>query len=218
MAGFFTMLWAWLRSRGKATAQAPASPVNPVAGSGTYEPQQDASGQPQGYWDDPFGYYGSELQITGASSFFQPTQPPAQPTVDPVEKDWLARTIWGEARGDGAAGMRAVAAVIMNRVASRRYPNTVQGVVLQPWQFSMWIAGEPNGAAARAVTDADRNFRTALGIAEDALTGRLSDPTDGATLYYAPAAMVPAGSTPRWDFSKLRYVGQIGGHRFYVET
>ncbi|MFN4231351.1 cell wall hydrolase [Parvibaculum sp.] len=221
--GIVAGIWSWLRgSRRRAAETGGAS--NPVASppaSGV------SSARPDTNWNDPFGSFGSELQISGASSFFQTTPQPAPPAVDPVEKDWLARTIWGEARGESAAGKRAVAAVIMNRVASRRYPNSVQGVVTQHtyvkalgrdiYQFSMWDPLDHNSALARSVTDRDAQFRTCLEIAEEALSGRLSDPTGGATMYYAPAAMYPPGATPRWDFSKLRYTGQIGGHRFYVE-
>lgn len=206
------MAWAWLRTRGaKAPSGQPLSTPPLVGGfsiaPGVENPFAPAPQQPQAA---PFA-------PSLVNSFFGSTQQPAAPAVDPVEKDWLARTIWGEGRGEGASGMRAIAAVIMNRVAHRRYPSTVQGVVRQPQHFSMWNAGEPNGIAASAVTDADAAFRTALQIADDALSGRLVDPTGGATMYYSPSAMVPKGSVPGWNFNVLRQSATIGKHVFFVE-
>ena len=59
--------------------------------------------------------------------------------------DNLARTLWGEARGEGRAGMEAVASVIMERVRDpRRWPHDVTGVVRQPLQFSAWNANDVN--------------------------------------------------------------------------
>jgi spore germination cell wall hydrolase CwlJ-like protein len=112
-----------------------------------------------------------------AASFAMPAEPPGM--------DVLARTIWGEARGEGKRGMEAVAAVIMNRVASPRFPDTVEGVCKAPWQFSTWNAGDPNLPRVLSVTASDRNFAIALGIARRALTGKLKDPTGGALHYYA---------------------------------
>jgi spore germination cell wall hydrolase CwlJ-like protein len=128
---------------------------------------------------------------------------------DQAELTALARTIWGEARGEGGAGRRAVAAVIMNRVRSGRYPNTVQGVVFQPWQFSMWNAGDPNGAQARAVTASDALYAEALRIARQALAGELTDPTGGALHYYA--SWLP--QKPYWAAGAYESA-RIGNHIF----
>lgn len=106
--------------------------------------------------------------------------------------DVLARTLWGEARGEGARGMEAVASVIMNRVRSPRFPGTVEGVCKQPWQFSSWNANDPNLPALLAVTASDANFKRALSIAERAVNGRLVDPTRGALHYYANWIAEPA--------------------------
>lgn len=98
--------------------------------------------------------------------------------------DILARTLWGEARGEGSIGMAAVANVIMNRV---RHPtwwgHDAVSVCLTPWQFSSWNAADPNRAKLLAVTDEDPQFVTALIIAKQALAGRLPDITEGSTTY-----------------------------------
>tara|TARA_R110002074_G_scaffold67298_1_gene158502 strand:- start:1681 stop:2238 length:558 start_codon:yes stop_codon:yes gene_type:complete len=126
------------------------------------------------------------------------------------EADWLARTIWGEARGEGLVGMQAVANVIMNRVRSSRFPSTVQGVVLAPWQFSMWNAGEPNGERAANVTIADSNFKTAVDVANAAIAGGLSDLTGGALHYYANYIAAPSWAKTASSQSA------IGRHIFLV--
>ena len=60
----------------------------------------------------------------------------------------LARTLYGEARGEGLPGIEAVACVILNRVAFAKargrywWGNTVSQVCLKPGQFSCWNAGD----------------------------------------------------------------------------
>ena len=64
--------------------------------------------------------------------------------------DALARTVFGEARGECLSGQEAVASVILNRVAfsGRRggywWGNTVYEVCHKPWQFSCWNQNDPN--------------------------------------------------------------------------
>ena len=120
----------------------------------------------------------------------------------------LARTLWGEARGEGRAGMEAVAAVIMNRLADRRWPNTVSDVVMQPWQFSVWNTGDPNRAPMLAVGDGDPSFRMALEVAIMAIEGQLKDPTNGANHYHTHRVQ------PAWSRGVEPTV-IIGNHRFF---
>jgi N-acetylmuramoyl-L-alanine amidase len=96
----------------------------------------------------------------------------------------LARTIWGEARGDGAEGMTAVANVVMNRARDPRWwGRTVSEVCLKKWQFSCWNADDPNRAKLLAVTSDDREFQIASEIAAAAIAGTLTDITNGANSY-----------------------------------
>lgn len=155
-----------------------------------------------------------EYQSADAPAEFSPPSFAAQTvTAKPVEPeglDVLARTIWGEARGDGTAGMEAVAAVVMNRVRSRRYPSTVEKVCLQPYQFSAWLPGDPNRQKMLDVTLADPLFKQARGIAALAISGQLRDPTGGALHYYADYIKPPywaAGATVS---------ARIGTHVFLV--
>ncbi len=129
--------------------------------------------------------------------------------------DILARTIWGEARGDGVPGMQAVAAVILNRVhiaqnSGRAYwwGKDIITVCTKPYQFSCWNADDPNRAQLLAVTTQDNTFRQALQIARQALAGQLIDPTNGATHYHTLTIK------PSWSENKLPNC-LIKSHIFY---
>lgn len=132
-------------------------------------------------------------------------------------RELLARTIYGEARGEGTAGMAAVAAVIGNRVREaetggpRWWGTDVVSVILKPWQFSVWNADDPNRRATLAATEADPAYRAALAIADELLAGSLADPTGGATHYHTRAV------SPVWA-DQLRRTGAIGAHVFYREV
>lgn len=108
----------------------------------------------------------------------------------------LARCVYAEARGEPYAGQVAVAAVILNRVRSSKFPNTISGVVYQPLAFTSVADGQinlsPNATAYKA--------------ARDALNG--SDPTNGCLYYYNPAT-----ATSKWIWS-LKVELTIGKHSF----
>lgn len=80
------------------------------------------------------------------------------------DTDILARTIYGEARGESISGQEAIASVILNRVAfaKRRgrywWGNTIAGVCLAPWQFSCWNENDPNRKIIERADDADIGF------------------------------------------------------------
>lgn len=84
---------------------------------------------------------------------------PASETVETWEPDaedvaYISRTIYGEARGCDEEQRQAVAWCILARVDDPRFPDTVEGVVTQPYQFQGYSAGnpiEPCEADARAV-------------------------------------------------------------------
>ena len=110
----------------------------------------------------------------------------------------LAKVIYAEARGESYTGQVAIGAVVLNRVADSRFPNTVAGVIYQPWAFTAVNDGqinlEPNQKAYQA--------------ADDALNGW--DPTYGCVYYYNPQT-----ATSKWIFSTKK-VTQIGKHVFAV--
>ena len=128
--------------------------------------------------------------------------------------DVLARTIWGEARGECIRGQEAVAAVVMNRVARAKkwrgywWGSDVTAVCRHRLQFSCWNADDPNREKLEAVTDEDPVFASCLRIARRAVAGTLKDPTKGATHYHAKSAQ------PVWARGRAA-CATIGNHAFY---
>ena len=108
----------------------------------------------------------------------------------------LSHLIYGEARGEPYIGQVAVGAVIMNRVKSSSFPNTISGVIYQKGAFD-------------AVSDGQINMNpdsTAKKAAQDAINGW--DPSYGAIYYFNPAT-----ATNKWIWSRPLTV-TIGKHRF----
>lgn len=108
----------------------------------------------------------------------------------------LSRVIYGEARGEPYTGQVAVGAVVMNRIKSSSFPNTLSGVVYQSGAFD-------------AVKDGQVNLTpdsTARKAAQDAMNGW--DPSYGAIYYFNPST-----ATNKWIWSRPMTV-TIGKHRF----
>lgn len=131
--------------------------------------------------------------------------------------DTLARTIWGEARGEGIPGMEAVASVVMNRVKADLgkdgrpdwWGEGIEGVCRKKWQFSCWNGNDPNlGKLILVKASEDPHFAAALEIAERAAAGRLIDRTGGATHYHTKS------SRPKWAEGQTP-TATIGWHLFY---
>ena len=110
----------------------------------------------------------------------------------------LARCIYGEARGESYTGQVAVGAVILNRVDSPAFPNTIAGVIYQKNAFTAVSDGQIN------LTPDD----TAMRAAQDAVNGW--DPTGGAIYYYNPAV-----ATSSWIFGR-QTIAVIGKHVFAI--
>lgn len=115
-------------------------------------------------------------------------------------EDILARTAWGEARGEGIAGMAAVMTVPLNRARSPGWwGHDIVSCCKHPYQFSCWNPSDPNLPLLLAVTEADLQFRWATFLAQAATAGLLGDPTNGAVNYYAHGTTAPdwaIGMTP----------------------
>lgn len=108
----------------------------------------------------------------------------------------LARAVYGEARGESYTGQVAVAAVILNRVENKNFPNSIKGVIYEPLAFT-------------AVADGQINLKpnaTALRAAREALEGK--DPSGGALYYWNPAK-----ATSKWIWSRP-IMKRIGNHVF----
>ena len=108
----------------------------------------------------------------------------------------LSHLIYGEARGEPYTGQVAVGAVILNRVKSSSFPNTIAGVIYQSGAFT-------------AVSDGQINLSpdsTSKKAAQDAMNGW--DPSYGAIYYFNPNT-----ATNKWIWSRPMTV-TIGKHRF----
>jgi len=112
--------------------------------------------------------------------------------------NWLARAVYGEARGEPYTGQVAVAAVILNRVESSKFPNTIRNVIFEPLAFTAvadrQIYLQPNSTAIKA--------------AREALNGW--DPSGGALYYWNPAT-----ATSKWIWSRT-IIKRIGNHVFGI--
>jgi len=116
---------------------------------------------------------------------------PAADATFSRDVDTLARTLWGEARGGSPLGMKAVAAVVVNRLHRNkpdRFGASIAEVCLKPRQFSCWNADDTNLPKLKQVTPADRRFAKCLVIAERAVRGELPDPTGGCDHYHTTRA------------------------------
>ncbi len=119
-------------------------------------------------------------------------------SVSSSDLELLARCVYAEARGEIYTGQVAVAAVVLNRVKSSSFPNTIAGVIYQPYAFS-------------CVTDGQINLEpdeTAYSAAQDALNGW--DPTYGALYYYNAST-----ATSSWIYTRTTTV-TIGNHVFAI--
>ncbi|WP_353894328.1 cell wall hydrolase [Proteinivorax hydrogeniformans] len=151
---------------------------------------------------------GQVLTIPVAGSEDQSVQKQANETTETTqgvrmditeeERELLAKAVHSESRGEPFEGQVAVAAVIFNRVESSEFPNTIEGVIFEPWAFSPVHDGSfwqtPNDSAYRAV--------------EEALKG--NDPSGGAIFFYNPVT-----ATNQWIRSR-EIINEIGSHVFAV--
>ncbi|WP_264987847.1 spore cortex-lytic enzyme [Lysinibacillus piscis] len=108
----------------------------------------------------------------------------------------IANAVYGESRGEPYEGQVAVAAVILNRLESPDFPNTISGIIFQPLAFTavadgqIWL--EPNQRAKEAVIDAMNGW----------------DPSENALYYFNPKT-----ATSKWIWSRPQ-IKQIGEHIF----
>ncbi len=117
-------------------------------------------------------------------------------TNNSTDLNLLARLVYGEARGEPYTGQVAVAAVVLNRVKSSSFPNTIAGVIYQSGAFDVVSDGQINMSPNS----------TAIKAAQDAINGW--DPSYGAIYYFNPNT-----ATSRWIWSRPMTV-TIGNHRF----
>lgn len=123
----------------------------------------------------------------------------------------LAQNIYFEARGEPTIGKIAVAHVVLNRAADRRWPRRVCSVIKQGGykkrhrcQFSWWCDGRSDKPVNRAA------WKESLHVAKMIKNGVANDPTNGALWYHAVSV------SPVWAKKLVRYA-RIGQHIFYTD-
>lgn len=145
----------------------------------------------------------SEVNNNNKNEAPQKDQTSIQPTSVNVPNGYsqndiqlMANAVYGEARGEPYEGQVAVAAVILNRVQSTSFPNTVSGVIFEPRAFTAVADGQiwltPNDTAKKAVVDALNGW----------------DPTGDAIYYFNPNT-----ATSSWIWSRPQ-IKRIGKHVF----
>ena len=195
--------------------QAYGLPVDGLAGDTVKTKLANASKYDQAYVKSqinsgrPFTYYGGNQQNQSPGTNQPPssTSSAGQTTTNTgalnVPNGYsqndiklLANAVYGESRGEPFIGQVAVAAVILNRVQSPSFPNTVSGVIFEPGAFTAVSDGQiwltPNETAKRAVIDAINGW----------------DPTGHALYYFNPDT-----ATSKWIWSRPQ-IKKIGKHIF----
>jgi len=156
--------------------------------------------------DRPFTHYGGENQQQSTEQGEQATEQQNEQTTTPAvsmpkgfsqnDIQLMANAVYGEARGEPYEGQVAVAAVILNRVNSPTFPNTVAGVIFEPRAFTAVADGQiwltPNERAREAVIDAINGW----------------DPSGNATYYFNPDT-----ATSAWIWTRPQ-IKKIGKHIF----
>ena len=111
---------------------------------------------------------------------------------------WLSRVIYAESGNQSLKGKMAVGNVIMNRVKSRKFPNTIKGVLAQKNQFSTYQGG----------TLANRKPNQSSVIAAKLVL-------DGAVVAETRGAMYFDSRVDSWSSRNRTYMCKLGGHNFY---
>jgi N-acetylmuramoyl-L-alanine amidase len=131
--------------------------------------------------------------------------------------DILARTIFGEARGEynrpdgGIAALIVIANVVMNRVKQGGwFGSTVKEVCLKPWQFSCWNKNDPNLVFLKEINLSNPIFKVCQQVAKEVSSQRWPDLTEGCDHYFS-ASLV---QSPSWSVGKKPKL-RVGRHLFY---
>lgn len=132
--------------------------------------------------------------------------------------DVLARTIYGEARGEyyradgGMSSLVCVANVICNRALKpKRYGATIAKICQKPYQFSCWNQADPNSIIiAKIKAGDDKIFDLCLEVAQNVLGGQWPDLSEGANHYHASWMK----TYPAWAMGRSP-TKRMGQHLFY---
>ncbi|WP_397537650.1 spore cortex-lytic enzyme [Rummeliibacillus pycnus] len=177
-------------------------PIDGVAGATTKTKLTSVSQYDKAYVMDQinkgnkFTYYGGQQKSSAGTGAGTNMQVPNNFTEQDLKL--MANAVYGEARGEPYEGQVAVAAVILNRLDSPDFPNTISGIIFQPRAFTAVADGQiwltPNKQAMEAVIDAMNGW----------------DPSQHALYYFNPKT-----ATSQWIWTR-KQITQIGEHIFCI--
>lgn len=176
---------------------------SPVCGARGTGPGWEDRPAPGGGWAEAAGLQLTWDEVEGAAWLSTDQAQPASASYPAEDLYWLSRIISAESRGEPLLGQIAVGNVILNRVESSQYPDTVEGVVFDT-KYGVQFQPVSNGTIYDALAS------SSLVAAKLCLEG-----TDvvGESLYF----FSPALSAGRWIVSNATYYTTIGGHSFMSE-
>jgi N-acetylmuramoyl-L-alanine amidase len=130
------------------------------------------------------------------------------------DADLLTRVVWAEARSESFEGQCAIVFVILNRLHREpgRFPDTIQGIIKQPFAFSCFNTSDPQCAKVKVVDERDFAFIEAMHAVTSVLTGRVPSPIGKADHYFLTSMSKP----PAWRKS-MTLVKRLGSHTFLSE-
>lgn len=148
--------------------------------------------------------------LNTANTAFAVSQKPKPIPIPKNDLQCMAENIFYEAATESFAGKLAVGHVVLNRVRTRGYPDTICGVIYDGSQYGScqfsWICDQNR----RSIDKSSKFWQDSLNAAETILSNKNSvDFTGGATSYHADYVK------PDWSKS-LQFVAKIDRHLFYV--
>lgn len=135
--------------------------------------------------------------------------------IDSQDLDVLARTIYGEARGEflkkdgGMQSLQAIGWVVINRLKDKKYGESIKGICQKQWQFSCWNNNDNNCDVIKNVTVNDAYFQRCMIAALQVISSSVDDCTNGADHYHNTLI-----EKPFWA-NDAKITTQIGNHIFY---
>lgn len=117
-----------------------------------------------------------------------------------------------EAGGESALGQAAVMHVVLNRLESGKYGNTVDDVVYAPSQFEPTASAAGRARMTNIPAEREAKLRA---LAEGVVSGQIADPTAGATHFSNMAVMEQRGGANQWQRAMMNTRDDIGNHSFF---
>jgi len=134
----------------------------------------------------------SAMVAGGTGSSITATADLVSKDISPADKEAWIRTIIGEAAGESDEGQAAVAHTILNRFKDGNFGDSLKKVVEAPYQFSTYNSLDQGGNTLHKKSKSSPEYKRAEKLTNDILSGKIKDPTEGATHYWNPDAANPS--------------------------